>query len=128
MLKFRQLERHKRSRGVQGEMPRCWKYSQPELKFTKEANAEVVDTDDQYQEDSNPYSGIHPVTGQPELDHQSSGGKLVRRKDDVLQPVTVCDGAHMLAILRICELSGGLEQAYVQPRANPSEGSQKRDA
>lgn len=116
---------HGRSRG-NGQLSGR-KYSQPELKFTKEADAEVVDADDQNQEDSNPHSRIHLVTGQPELDHQSSGGKLVRRKDDVLQPVPVCDGAHTLAMLRIYE-HRRVERAYVQPRANPSEGSQKRDA
>jgi hypothetical protein len=61
----------------------------PELKLAKEADAEVVDADDDNQEDGDPDSGIHLLSRTPVLDNQGSGSELVRRDNDILEPISV---------------------------------------
>jgi hypothetical protein len=62
---------------------------QPELKLSKEANAEVVDDEDCYQEDGNKDTRVDGITAHPELDNQGSSSKLIRSDDDILEPVSV---------------------------------------
>lgn len=92
---------------------------QPELEFPKETNAKVVDTNDADEEDGDPNTRIDAITRQPILDDQGSGGQLIGRDDDVFEPVSVT----------VRYVSRGRWWAtYVQPRAKPREGSQKRAA
>lgn len=61
--------------------------TEPELKFAKESNTEVVDGDNCDQEYSDENSRIHFVWWTPILDNQSGRGQLVWRGDDIFAPI-----------------------------------------
>jgi hypothetical protein len=61
--------------------------TQPELELTKELDSTVVDSADDDEEDENPYTGIDLGCVFPLLNNQGGGSELIRRRDDVLEPV-----------------------------------------
>ena len=63
---------------------------EPELELAEELDAaKVVDADDGDEEDCDKDTGVDLIAVDPELDGQSSGGELVWRDDDVLEPITI---------------------------------------
>ena len=63
---------------------------EPELELAEELDAaKVVDADDGDEEDCDKDTGVDLIAVDPELDGQSSGGELVGRDDDVLEPITI---------------------------------------
>lgn len=65
---------------------------QPELEFTEESDAEVVDCDDDDHENGNPDTGVDSFCWQPKLYDQGSCRQLVWRDDDVFEPVGISEG------------------------------------
>lgn len=72
---------------------------QPKLKFAEKADAEVVDTDDDNQENSYPNPGIDLLARTPVLYYQRSSGKLIRGDNDVFEPVAIGTRSTRLAII-----------------------------
>jgi hypothetical protein len=93
---------------------------QPEFELAEEFDAKVVDADNDDPKHCNKYAGVDIITVDPVLYDQSSGSKLIRSYDDVLEPVS--------AILSVREQVCGSVDTHVYPRANPRAGSQKRTA
>lgn len=62
---------------------------QPKLKFTKESDTEVVDAENADEEYGDPNTWVDSISRQPELDDQCGSGQLIRRDDDIFQPVTI---------------------------------------
>ena len=62
--------------------------TEPKLELSKELDTEVVDCNDGHQKDCNPNTRIDFFSGLPFLENQSGGGKLVRRRNNVLAPIS----------------------------------------
>jgi hypothetical protein len=60
--------------------------TKPEFELTKELDTEVIDGADGKQENRNPDTWVHFISGLPFGENQSSSGKLVRRSDDIFAP------------------------------------------
>jgi hypothetical protein len=74
-----------------------------EFEFTKESNTEVVDAYNNDQEYGDPNTRIHSTGRKPVLNDQRGCSKLVRRDDDVFEPVCVSSGETKS---RVTEASG----------------------
>ena len=73
---------------------------QPELKFAKEFDTEVVDENNRHKEYGNESSGIDSGAGDPVLDDQGRSGQIIWCDNDVL-------GALLATILiwnMVCEM------------------------
>lgn len=60
---------------------------EPELKFAKPFDANVVDRDDYDQEDGDEHAGIDFARWNPVLNDERCSGELIGRDDDVFKPV-----------------------------------------
>lgn len=61
---------------------------QPEFKFTEEFHAKVIDGNDGNPENCDENTGVDFVSWYPELEHKSACCELIRRDDDVLEPIS----------------------------------------
>lgn len=94
---------------------------QPEFKLAEEPDTEVVDADDGDEEDGNKDTRVDSVTIDPILNDEGSSCQLIGGDDDVFEPVSSRVSWLWLGTWsRMC--------TYVQPRAKPRDGSQKREA
>lgn len=60
---------------------------QPEFEFPEESDAEVIDAHNHYQEHGDKDSWINSLARYPVLQHQCSRCQLVRRHNDVFEPI-----------------------------------------
>ena len=65
--------------------------AEPELEFTKKLYTEVVDGYDSYKENGNPHSRIDFFGCLPFLNDQRGCSQIVRRNDDVLEPICISE-------------------------------------
>ena len=61
--------------------------AQPELKLSKESNAEVIDQNNRDQGNSNEDPRIHLITCDPVLHDEREGCEIVRRDNNIFEPV-----------------------------------------